>query len=160
MRRLAAVCLVLTLSACDLFGEGRPDRVNGRPVVTSTSPDGLAEALARWVEADLDDYRVEYARACECLQAAAGPFLVTVRDGTVTDVASLGGEPLPDGFAPFTVERLFATIGDAFDEGADAVEVTYDVALGLPVRVAIDYDERVADEELYVEVTGFERLDG
>ncbi|MDX1419890.1 MAG: DUF6174 domain-containing protein [Rubricoccaceae bacterium] len=160
MRLPVAFVALLLLAGCDLFGESRPERVRARPVVTSSTAEGLADARGRWAEADLDDYQLEYTRACECLRAAAGPFLVTVEGGAVTEVEPLSGEPLPDGYEPFTVVRLFDAIDEAFDEGADAVDVVYDAALGFPVRIAIDYDARVADEELYLEVTGFERLDG
>lgn len=159
MRHLVLLLVLFALAGCDLLGEDRPPRTDGRAVVASGTPEGLAEARQRWAEAGVARYRFEYARACECLPGASGPFVATVRGERVEDVESLAGEPLPDGYAAFTVERLFEAIEDAFEAGAASMGVTYDAALGFPVDVAIDYDEEVADEELIVRVEGFERLD-
>jgi hypothetical protein len=160
MPRCLFLFLLLPLAGCDLFGEDRPQRVDGRSVVQSETTGGLAEARGRWAEAGVAHYRFEYFRACECLASEVGPFVVTVRGAEVEDVEGLAGAPLPDGHVAFTVARLFDRIEAAFEQGADRVNVTYDAVLGFPIDVAIDYDLGVADEELLVEVLGFERLDG
>ncbi|MBK7556184.1 MAG: hypothetical protein IPI55_16730 [Flavobacteriales bacterium] len=38
------------------------------------------------------------------------------------------------------------------------LDVTYDEATGVPQSIAIDISEQMADEELYLEISGFEAL--
>jgi len=159
MPRYVFFLVLLALAGCDLFGEDRPARIDGRAVVHSGTLDGLADARERWASTGIEEYRFEYSRACECLASQVGPFVVTVSGGEVEDVESLAGAPLPDDYVAFTVAGLFERIGDAFEQGADRVDVAYDAALGFPIDVEIDYDRGVVDEELLVEVLGFERLD-
>ncbi len=159
MRWIAFLLALVSLTGCDLLGDDRLPRVDGRAVVRADTRDGLVEAQARWTAADAAQYRFEYALACECDEADAGPFVVEVEGARAVDVEHLRGEPLPENHVAFTVARLFDAIEDAFEEEAVRVEVAYDAALGFPVDVEIDYDLEIADEELRVEVHGFERLD-
>ena len=48
-----------------------------------------------------------------------------------------------------TMDDLFDRVADAFSVGAFSVDVDWDKTLGYPTRAAIDFDERIADEEQY-----------
>ena len=151
MRLVLLIVLGLSIAGCGLF-----DDSNRPPRVGSGSPGELEDALVQWEAADIDHYRFEYTQACECLPL--GPIVVEVQDGIVRDVEALGENTLPEGFEPFTVERLFAAIEEAYEQDAASVAATYSEVSGFPVSVAVDYDVQIADEELYIEVQGFEQL--
>ena len=69
------------------------------------------------------------------------------------------GRPVPfsisDSFP--SVEQLFDAIQDGIDRNADFIDVEYDFTYGYPTSVYIDYDRRVADEELSITTRGLER---
>ena len=151
--RVSALALVLGLAGCDTavpttdpVGEG----------VEGTTPAALAEARATWAASAPDAYRIAYRRFCECGRETAGPWVVEVRGGAVVEATSNGERP--EQVSALTVERLFETLADAFDEGAASVRFRYDADTGLPLSVGIDYVEEIADEEFSVRVTGFRAL--
>jgi len=106
------------------------------------------------------DYVYEYRKDCFCLPASRQPMTVTVRDGSVTEVAYAAGAD--EGFTPGdavpgdvkgtipTVDGLFDEIQDGIDRPADEIEVTYDADSGMPTTIFIDYVARAADEELRI----------
>lgn len=134
-RRIIVTALVLLLGACAPGFDGTP------VATTTTAPVGSPQAefeAARtlWASAGPDDYTFEFIDDCgECLPARRNPRRVAVLDGTVLAVDS---ENL------LTVEEVFASIGQALDEGRD-VQVTYDPQTGAPVDVQIDMDMRPVD---------------
>jgi hypothetical protein len=98
----------------------------------------LAAARVRWSSVAPPAYSVVITRSCECLQAAVGPVLVTVRNGvaqsrqytqTGAPVTITMSERFP------TVEGLFAVIDAAIRDGVQPMQVTYDPTLGYPTRV-------------------------
>jgi hypothetical protein len=54
-----------------------------------------------------------------------------------------------------TVEELFGVLEQAFDNGADKVDATYDATLGVPIDVDIDPMRDAIDEEHGFVVEGF-----
>jgi hypothetical protein len=49
-----------------------------------------------------------------------------------------------------------AIINEAEAQGAARLDVSYDEATGVPQSIVIDISEQMADEELYLDVSGFE----
>lgn len=129
----------LLLAACSLLDPDNDDRI------------ALERARSRWEAIGPPSYTYLVRRACECLPGTTGPFEVKVVDGERQAVIrpETGEEleaSLADAFP--TVVGFFDIVDDALRRGAHRVDVDYDAATGTPVRVSIDYDERVADEEL------------
>jgi hypothetical protein len=118
----------------------------------ATGPDDqLAAARARWAEHGPQTYAVTVVRGCECLPAMSGPVVVTVVQGEVTSRAyTPTGEPVAPSYAENfpSVEQLFERIREARRANVVRLEVTYDPALGHPVRVFIDRDAITADDEV------------
>lgn len=108
---------------------------------TVTGPKSeLEEARARWSMVAPVAYTVVVSRSCECLPAAVGPVLVTVRNGvaqsrlytqTGAPVVSTRDDQFP------TVEGLFAIIDSAIRDGIQPMDVTYDPTFGYPTRMYI-----------------------
>ena len=57
-----------------------------------------------------------------------------------------------------TVGDLFDLLEEAYDRGAVTVNVTFDSEAGYPTELYIDYDQRMADEEIGYTVTDLDAL--
>ncbi len=112
----------------------------------------LTEARARWAEVG-QRYRFDLTKQCDCgnrnrltrITVADAQVLDAyfVDDGTYIDEAS---RPHVD-----TIESILVRLDEALDS-ADAVDATYDPALGHPITVHIVYDERM-DSFWYADVS-------
>ena len=111
----------------------------------------LQFARHRWAQQHPASYSLTVANWCYCLPASTGPVVVVVRAGQVESrhyVSS--GDPVPSAYAEHfpTVEGLFTRIDDALSRHPATLEVDYDPNLGYPTRIAIDFDLRMADDEV------------
>ena len=115
----------------------------------------LERAEARWERFGPESYVYEVRRLCYCGVESIGPVRVLVGSNAVVRTYVESGAPVPEDAQPLfpTVQGLFALLRAAFAEAAAEVDVSYDPALGYPTELWIDYDERVADEELGMTVT-------
>ncbi len=111
----------------------------------------LERQQARWRLLRPASYRFGLERLCFCGRDARGPVRMTVvgPDATGRTYVS-SGEPVPPALADLfpTVDGLFDVLRAALEGDAHRVEVTYDPISGAPIDLFVDYDERVADEEL------------
>lgn len=115
----------------------------GTPAVRSPE---LEEARARWEAAGYDAYQMTLQRSCFCPEDYRGPFDVTVRSGEIESIRFNGAEM--DAERGMTVEGLFDLLEEAYARGAQTVSVEYDADTGIPTELYIDYDARIADEEV------------
>jgi hypothetical protein len=122
------------------------------------APRELALARERWEAAGPAAYEMTLRRSCFCPPDWRGPFRVTVRDGAVASV-TYEGAPV-DAERAVTVDALFDLVADAAARRAERLDVVYDPDWGYPARLFIDYDARIADEEVGYEVEAFRPLDG
>lgn len=111
----------------------------------------LLHARALWEDVGPESYRYAIRRSCFCDAASLRTVRVTVSDGeavewTYVDDASPVPEALRQHFS--SVSGLFDILEEAYDQGADAVEVIYDDQTGAPLSFSIDYWVEAVDEEL------------
>jgi hypothetical protein len=141
LRALVFVALAGVPAGCTFSLGGSDDREHD-----------LERARVLWRAAGIRDYTYRLRRICFCLPESLGPAWVTVRGSVlVTEVVYVdGGEPMPEQYAEgfLSVEGLFDLIDDALERGAAVVDVTYDPETGVPLDVFIDYEARMADEEM------------
>ena len=122
--------------------------------------DALEGAQRKWQDRGYTSYEFRVQRSCFCAPPATAPLLVRVQDGQAVSVtnADTGAPATPTIGMPLTVDALFAIVDDAIDREAATLTVTYDDALGYPLNIAIDYDQRIADEEAYYTASGLRPL--
>jgi uncharacterized protein DUF6174 len=126
-----------------------------------TGPDGdlrteLERNRALWDTTGLATYEYGVERICFCGVEARGPVLVNVEAGSVLSRRYVdSGDPVLPGFADLfpTVVGLFDVIEGAIEDDAFNIDVSWDIATGLPTDIFIDYDESVADEEVGFRIT-------
>lgn len=110
----------------------------------------LDDARDRWAENAPPDYEMVLFRGCFCGPDGRGPVLLTVVAGEVASRTYVeGGAEVRAELEPFfpDVEGLFDVAEEAVRR-ADRVEAEFDPELGHPVRLTIDWQENVADEEV------------
>ena len=138
------------------------------PTTTPTvaeSSDVTAEIAAnyqRWQAADIRDYRFSLMVGCYCPMTAMMPFTVEVRDGNVVSVTDANGVVVatddPDtGFVLTyaTIEGIYAELMSARFSEADKLTISFDPIYSVPATVSADFIELVADDELYLGISGF-----
>lgn len=129
---------------------------------TPVSPvqDMLDKHLTQWKQANIHNYTYEFQRSCFCMRDFTKPVLTRVENNTVVDARFKdNNKPLPDNFKTNrqTINMLFSTIQGAIDRKAHSIEVHYDEKYGYPTSISVDYDQRMADEEVYLKASNFKR---
>ena len=126
--------------------------------VTETRQTELDAARTLWDSYNVLDYDYYYRRSCFCAYEYTKRMFVEVRNSTV-DAAYFAedGTAAPDDMIRNwlkTIDGMFDTIQDAVDRKAHTMKVTYNETHGYPMSVSIDYEEMMADEELYESADG------
>ena len=94
---------------------------------------------------------------CECPIEVTRPVTVWVDRGSIEYLLyEDDGRPVPFSYSDSfpSVEQLFDAIQDGIDRRADVIDVEYDPTYGYPTSVYIDYDRRMANEELSLTTWG------
>ena len=92
------------------------------------------------------------------------PLTVEVQNGQVVSMSYADGTPVSADDQTNMGFNQYATIGNLFNytaqrmKDAEEVNVTYDATYGYPTEVSIDGSKQIADDELYLSVSGFEKL--
>ncbi len=133
---LIFLCITTVLSAC-----------SGRGGIGGDEP-GVSPYQAKWHAAKVHDYDLSYEKQCYCLAKHMRPILAKIRDGEITEaVYADDNSVIAEGEITIeSVESLFAFIADASERAAHSISVSYDLTLGFPVSIAVDYHNRIADD--------------
>jgi hypothetical protein len=150
MKKITVLFLVLILTACAPSAE------------TGTE---LSRNQQKCQDANVNHYSMQLSVTCFCPVAGVMPMTVEIQDGEVVSLVDVNGDaisvtdPLNDLIQKYvTIDRIFAELASASVQEAERLEVAYDPTYGFPTEVTIDFVEQVADDELYLSVTGFEPL--
>lgn len=128
--------------------------------------DELQANRHRWQAAGIHRYAYHYERPCACQQDSQALFAISVVGNVVTGVVYL--QPESGARTPIAQDRRhwYPTVDDLFDRLAEAaatnaarVEATYDPRYGYPMRIYIDYDPTLPDDEVDIRISGFEIRD-
>jgi hypothetical protein len=120
------------------------------PFSPSGTQKDLDQARRLWDRQHLASYQFHVSRLCFCAPDARRPLIAVVVQGQVASLtdAETGVPFTGDPVMPVTVPGLFAAIEDAINRNAAQVDVRYDPQLGYPAEITIDFDQRIADEEV------------
>lgn len=143
---LVVFALTLSLSAC-MAAKEKPDKS------AFNAQQSLDKHLLQWKKAKIHDYTYEFRRSCFCLQDYTKPVLISVKKGKITQAfLKENNKPLTDELKGNrqTINMLFLAIQDAIDKKAHNIKVKYNKQYGYPMSISVDYNEQIADEELYL----------
>jgi hypothetical protein len=154
IRWLAALVVPLLLvSACAGTSESIDAPVgSGSPGPTASTEFQLAQQ--RWTDLGPVSYRMTLTSSCG-ERMGLGVFRVTV---TPRGIEVQPVDRWSDDTAVQTVPDLFDFITQASDNGAEVVDVDYDVELGYPKQIDVDYMVDAIDDEACYRVSDFEPL--
>ena len=110
-------------------------------------------------QAAILDYSVTVERRCVC-DGANRPVVVQVSGGAVVSTTDAQtGDPIEiSAVGPYpSVEGMFEILQNAVDTDAHDIIATYQIDLGYPLELQIDFDRETKDEELGYVTLMFER---
>ena len=147
------VTLLIAVTAVVLLG--------GPLAVAPGGLDGPQRPQALWEAQGYDHYRYTLQVGCFCMTDVTRPVVIEVRDGAAVSItyADDGSPADPALFARYdAIDDLFTVIDEAASQNPARLDVTYAEETGVPLSVAIDISEQMADEELYLTVSDFQPL--
>jgi hypothetical protein len=113
----------------------------------------LARAEAQWQARGPKSYRFGILLTCFCSPKGMS-FRVIEGQAQLPTGADPTSQRFHESYG--TIERLFARIRRAIDDGGHRVNVKYDSELGYPIWADLDPRREVIDDELFFRVTGFQ----
>jgi len=128
---------------------------------SDTAQAELDRNIALWNASGVNSYDFTYRRLCFCLPEE--DVVVSVVNKEIVKASySPSGSPLSgnDLDRLLTVEDLFAVIQEAISNDVASIDVFYNANRGYPVKIYIDVDERMADEEITHILVDFHRTSG
>jgi len=131
-----------------LIGVGCGGSISGPEDAMST--ESLQNRLL-FLSAVGSSYSYFYENSCACSREALQPVAIEVLNGVIQSVVvRADGTSIPSArWGNFlTVLDVFAKVDAALAGGADFVQATYDVTLGYPRDVHIDFAERVGIDDI------------
>jgi hypothetical protein len=85
---------------------------------------------------------------------------IIVNNGLLTKAKFIPSDtPIEDISKEKNIDDYFDIIKDALDKNAYKVTVSYDKKYGFPSSISIDYNSKIADEEMYYTITHFNKTD-
>jgi Family of unknown function (DUF6174) len=144
MKKIILSVLVFILAACSMGGSE------------------FSQNQKKWQNANISHYRFELNVGCFCAFRNNMPLTIEVQNGQVTSMSYADGTQVNE--SERTIFDAYSTLDSLFDytaarmKDAAEVKVTYDSTYGYPNEVSIDNNKEIADDELYLSVSGFEKL--
>ncbi|WP_315789158.1 DUF6174 domain-containing protein [Fischerella sp. JS2] len=114
-----------------------------------------------WNQQKLSHYRYTFRRSCFCAPKATEPAVIEVRNGKVVSITDANtGKPVgSEIFQKYnSIPKLFDVIQNAIARNASSLTVKYNPKLGYPTQINIDYDQQMADEEVYLTIEKLEAI--
>jgi hypothetical protein len=132
------------------------------PTPQSSNPaQQLQRSKQLWTKQNISNYRFTLRRSCFCSFETRQPVKIEVRNGQVTSIVpAMNGVPFnrEDFTSNDSIAKLFDVVEDAIARKAHRLSVTYHPTLGYPTKIDIDYDQRMADEELSITIENLQAL--
>ena len=129
--------------------------------VLGPEQEALSAARARWAMSNVDNYVFEFQRSCFCAPDFVRPVRIEILNGVVSSAVYVDTEePLsPPLTSVPTIDDLFDEIRDALNRTAFSVIAAYDVDMGYPTSVSIDYIQNAIDDEMAFMVSSLALLE-
>lgn len=114
----------------------------------------LGMNVAKWNQKGISDYEFTLRKICFCPIEYTGPFVIKVVGGNIVSVNGFDYKPETIGVL-WTMDSLFDYIKSSIDKKPAKQTIQYNAEYGYPELIFFDFDERMADEEIRIEVSNF-----
>ena len=122
----------------------------------------LIQNRGKWTSQGITNYQMEFHWNCFCPQEYVAPLIISVTSGDTIDSVVFAASQLPVDLKFSgnyeSIDGLFDLIQGAIDRPAFHISVKYHAELGYPLSAFIDYDRRIADEEMGFQVGAVTKL--
>ncbi|MEH1938338.1 MAG: DUF6174 domain-containing protein [Nostoc sp.] len=138
-----------------------PIQVAQTPAFTSSTFEQFKINYRLWRQQRISNYSYEFTRSCNCLPKATELVIIQVRNGVTTSITSKEtGKPVDAQlFQKYnTIPKLFNIIRNALIRKAANLTVQYDPRIGYPTQINIDYDSRIADDEIFFTIKNLQQI--
>jgi hypothetical protein len=151
MKNLTLIVMALVLAGCSAM-----DSALG-------SQSEIEQNKEKWQDAGISHYRYNLFISCFCVFTQDMPLIIEVQDGEVVSMEFQSGNEIDPSLLELfekyaTIDRVFTEVEAGLNGGADNVVVTYDPTYGFPTQVTLDFEEQVADDEIYLTLSDLEVL--
>ncbi|MEH2291871.1 DUF6174 domain-containing protein [Nostoc sp.] len=138
-----------------------PIQVAQTPASTSFTFKQFKINYRLWRQQKISNYSYEFTRSCNCFPKATEVVIIQVRNGLTTSITSKEtGKPVDSQlFQKYnTIPKLFNIIRNALIRKAANLTVQYDPIIGYPTQINIDYDSRIADDEIFFTIKNLQKI--
>lgn len=138
-----------------------PIQVAQTPASTSFTFKQFQINYQLWRQQKIPNYSYEFTRSCYCFPKATELVIIQVRNGVTTSITSKEtGKPVDAQlFQKYnTIPKLFNIIRNALIRRAANLTVQYDPIIGYPTQINIDYDRRIADDEIFFTIKNLQKI--
>ncbi|MEH1963205.1 MAG: DUF6174 domain-containing protein [Nostoc sp.] len=138
-----------------------PIEIAQQPASNNLNLSRLKSNRHLWYQQNISNYRYTLSNSCFCIPESRGPVVIEVRNGKTISITSVAtGKPVnPELFQKYkTIPKLFNVIQDAINRKAFSLNVQYSPKLGYPTQINIDYNSQIADEEKYLTIENFQKI--
>ena len=151
MRNIILIVMTLILAGCAAMGSAQG------------SQSEIEQNKEKWRDAGISHYRYHLFISCFCVFVENMPLVIEVQDGKVVSMEYQNGSEIDPSLLELfekyaTIDRVFAEVEAGLNGAADNVVVKYDPTYGFPSEVTLDFEEQVADDEIYLTLSNFEEL--
>ena len=151
MRNIILIVMTLILAGCAAMGSAQG------------SQSEIEQNKEKWQDAGISHYRYHLFISCFCVFVENMPLVIEVQDGKVVSMEYQNGNEIDPSLLELfekyaTIDRVFAEVEAGLNGAADNVVVKYDPTYGFPSEVTLDFEEQVADDEIYLTLSNFEEL--
>ena len=110
-----------------------------------------------WQSHTVSDYEIDFQRICFCLPEITQAAKLNIVNQVLADANYLNGTAVnQNNYSHFlTIDQAFSVLEEAFTQNATEIRVDYDATYGYPTSAFVDYDARIADEELQFRFSNF-----
>ncbi|MEM7292889.1 MAG: DUF6174 domain-containing protein [Pseudomonadota bacterium] len=130
------------------------------PTSVETEIPTVQTMFERWQQQS-QHYEYTFQQSCFCLIDYTRPIAITVTDGRIVNARyAENGTAVSDDFRADlnTISEIYLRLLDIESQNPATFDVEYHAEHHYPIKVFIDIDERMADEELQWELSNFRRL--
>jgi hypothetical protein len=135
--------LIMSLSLVGLVACGVQLNKEQAPLTTQQHFD-------RWLSTS-QNYEITFQQKCFCLPEYLRSMRLTVQNNTVASAIFVDdSSPVPASMLKNlpTVEKVFETVIEAESQPAEIIRIMFHRRHNYPTKVFIDYDTKIADEEI------------
>jgi hypothetical protein len=153
LKHIFFIAIIFPLVACD------QSHKNTKNLDDSEFKTNYESNLKLWIESsEGKSYSFTYSRTCFCFEEFSKTKVTVDESGEIVEVNKINSSGALESVSAnnfdqyISIEELFDIVKKKIDKKASQVKVEYDKISGFPTLLYVDYDFRMADDEISYEI--------